>query len=150
MNWKLVFGGGLVYYVVQFAVSMATGPIVHNGILMDAYRATAAFWRPELNQDPPDMAALMPRWILTGLVAALLSAAVYGWVRAALTGPGWLKGAKFGLIVFIFSTCAILAWSGVFNLPERIWFWWWVESVVYFVIGGAALGWFAERFAPAR
>jgi len=46
---------------------------------MDPYEATAEFWRPELNQVPPDMGALMPLWITTGLIAAFLSAAVLGW-----------------------------------------------------------------------
>lgn len=150
MNWKLVFGGGLVYYLAQWVVSMATGGFVHEGILVEAYRETAAFWRPELNQTPPDIAALMPRWIATGLVASFLGAAVYGWIRPALQGSGWQKGAKFGAISAILMACFMLGWSGVFNLPERIWGWWWLESVVYFVVGGAALGWFAEKYAPAK
>jgi hypothetical protein len=149
MNWKLIFVGGVVYYAAQFIVGMGTGGIVHNGILVEAYRATTEFWRPELNQVPPDTAALMPRWIATGLIAAFLSAAVYGWIRPALAGPGWQKGLKFGGIVVIVSTCCMLGWSGVFGLPERIWFWWWVESLAYFLIGGAVLGWYAEKYAPA-
>lgn len=150
MNWKLVLGGGFVYYIAQWVVSMATGAVVHEGILMEAYRETAAFWRPELNQDPPDMAALMPRWIATGLITAFLGAAVYGWIRPALRGSGWQKGAQFGAVSAVLMACFMLGWSGVFNLPERIWAWWWLESVVYFVVGGAVLGWFAEKYVPAK
>ena len=60
MNWKLIIVGGLVFYVVMFVVSMVTGPVVHQGILLESYQATEQFWRPELRQVPPDMAALMP------------------------------------------------------------------------------------------
>ena len=150
MNWKLIIGGGLVYYVTQFIVGMGTGVVIHNGILMETYRATTEFWRPELNQVPPDMGALMPLWIATGLIASFLSAGVYGWIRPAFSGPGWQKGVKFGVVVLIFAACFMLAYSGVFNLPYRVWFWWFVESICYFIVGGAALGWFAEKFAPAK
>lgn len=150
MNWKLVFGGGLVYYIAQFIVGMGTGAVIHSRILMDTYKATAGFWRPELNQVPPDMGALMPLWITTGLIAAFLSAAVYCWIRPALTGSGWQKGMKFGAIVVIFGACFTLGYSGIFNLPYRVWFWWWVEMIFYFVIGGAVLGWFGEKYAPAQ
>jgi hypothetical protein len=73
---------------------------------------------------------------------------VYGWVRPAFTGPGWLRGLKFGVVVLLLSACGMLAWSGVFGLPERIWAWWFAESVVYTLPGAAALGWTAQRFAP--
>lgn len=150
MNWKLIVAGGLVWYVVAFAVSMVTGPFVHNGILADDYAATAAFWRPELMETPPDMAALMPRWVATGLVAAFITAFIYGWVRPALSGPGWLRGLKFGVIVVLMSGCFTLNWSGVFGLPDVIWAWWLAESVVYLLIAGAALGWVADKVAPMR
>jgi len=150
MNWKLIVAGGLVWYVVTFAVSLVTGPFVHNGILADDYIATAAFWRPELMETPPDMAALMPRWVATGIVAAFITAFMYGWVRPALSGPGWLRGVKFGLIVVLMSACFMLNWSGVFGLPDVIWAWWCAESVVYCLIAGAALGWVADKVAPMR
>jgi len=148
MNLKLIVIGGLAWYVVAFAVSMVTGPFVHQGVLADAYVATAAYWRPELMKTPPDMAALMPRWIATGLVAAFITAFVYGWVRPAFTGSGWLRGLKFGVVLLLLSACAMLAWSGVFGLPDRIWGWWFAESVVYTLPAAAALGWAAQRFAP--
>ena len=70
MNWKIVFVGGLVYYAAMFLVSMvpATSSIRPNGRARETYRATASFWRPELNTDPPDMGALMKMWIPTGLL----------------------------------------------------------------------------------
>jgi len=150
MNWKLIIVGGIVFYAAQWVVGMATGVFIHNGVLLPYYLETAQFWRPELNQVPPDMAALLPRWIATGLIASFLSVFVYGWVRPALSGAGWLKGLKFGVIAVLFTTGCMLGWSGVFNLPNAIWAWWWFEAVLYFLIGGIVLGWFAERFMPAR
>lgn len=150
VNWKLVIVGGIVYYAAQWVVSMASGVFIHEGVLEPYYMQTTAFWRPELFQDPPDMAALMPRWIASGLIASFLAVFAYGWIRPALQGAGWMKGLKFGFIVLLFSTGFMLGWSGVFNLPDAIWGWWWLESVLYFLVGGVVLGWFAERFAPAR
>jgi hypothetical protein len=148
MNWKLVLGGGLAWFVASWGASMATGPLIHEGVLAEAYQATGGFWRPELMQEPPDMSALMPRWILSGLIGAFITAFVYGWVRPALHGEGWLRGLKFGFIVFLLSGTFMLGWSGIFNLPDRIWTWWAAESIVYFLIGGAAMGWAAGKLAP--
>ena len=147
-NVKVIVLGGLAFYVTQFIVSMVTGPFVHEGVLKDLYIATASFWRPELQQDPPDMAALMPRWIATGVIAAFILTAVYDNIRAALDGAAWLKGLKYGVILWLFSVCMSAGWSGVFNLPEMIWVWWNAEALLYYLVGGAALGWAVARLAP--
>ena len=141
MNWKTVVIGGIVFYVVMFVISFATGPIVHEGILEPLYIANESFWRPELTQDPPDMAALMPRWIAVGLISAIVMAALYGFVQSAFSGPGWKRGLFFGLGVSIMFSLLAAGWSGVFNLPEKIWVVWSLESFVYYLPGGAALGW---------
>lgn len=148
MNWKLVVIGGLVFYVVMFIISFATGPIIHNGLLNDAYKANSQFWRPELNQDPPDMATLMPRWIITGLLTSFVMAALFGAVRSAFQGPGWRQGLLFGLGLSILGCCFMAGWSGVFNLPNKIWIWWGLESFVYYLPGGAVLGWLGGKLAP--
>lgn len=148
MNWKLIVVGGLVFYVMTFVVSLVTGPVIHEGILDPAYQANESFWRPELVQDPPDMAALMPRWIAGGLLSSFIMAGIYGWIRGSLTGAPWLKGAKYGVIVSLFGTCFIIGWSGLFNLPNQIWLWWALEQPLYYVIGGAALGWVGQKLAP--
>ena len=46
MNWKLIIVGGLVFYVVMFVVSMVTGPVVHQGILLESYQATMTPFNP--------------------------------------------------------------------------------------------------------
>jgi hypothetical protein len=147
-SWKLVVLGGLAFYVVTFLASFATGPIIHNRILMDTYRANAPLWRPELNQDPPDMAALMPRWITTGIIGSLLIAFVYDWVRPAFSGAGWKKGVKGAICLFLLAASFMLAYSGVFNAPDKIWAWWAVDTLILYLIGGAVLGWIGEKWAP--
>jgi len=147
-NIKVILLGGLAMYVAQFIVSMATGGVIHEDILKELYIANASFWRPELNQDPPDMAALMPRWIATGLIATFILAGIYDNIRSGLDGSGLIKGIKYGVILFLFSVCFSAGWSGVFNLPETIWIWWNVEALVIYLVGGAALGWVAAKFSP--
>jgi hypothetical protein len=146
MNWKLIILGGLAMYVVMLVISFATGPIIHEGVLEQVYKDNSQFWRPELNQDPPDMAALMPRWITVGLITTFIFAALYGAVRSAFSGPGWMKGLKYGFGLSILTCCFAAGWSGIFNLPETIWAWWGAETFVYYLPGGAVLGWLGERF----
>ena len=148
MNWKLIVVGGLVFYVVMFILSFATGPIIHTGILDEPYRANPGFWRPELNQDPPDMAALMPRWITVGLLTTFALTALYGWIRGGFSGAPWMKGMKYGLLLAIIGCCYMAGWSGIFNLPGKIWTWWGVEQFIYYLPGGAVLGWVGEKLAP--
>ncbi|HEU0225625.1 MAG TPA: hypothetical protein VFR29_09330 [Steroidobacteraceae bacterium] len=152
MNWKIVFVGGLVYYVTMFVVSMGTGYFIHSpeaGVLAEAYKATAAFWRPELSADPPDMAALMPMWITTGLIGAFLAAGVYSVIRSALTGAAWQRGLKFGVITVIFALINMMGYWGVFNLPNQIWQWWFIDGVIMQLAGGIVLGLVAQKLAPA-
>jgi hypothetical protein len=149
MSWKLIVLGGLASYVAMFVVGMGTGVVIHNGILQADYRAHSAFWVPELNQDPPDMAALMPYWVTTGLITSFVVAALYGWVRSAFRGPGWRRGLLFGLFLVLFSWATYLGWSGVFNLPAKIWIWWGVDLLLLYLVGGAVLGLVAEKVAPA-
>ncbi len=149
MNLKVILVGGVVFYVALFLVSFLTGYVVHQNILHEAYLGTPAFWRPELNQDPPDMAALMPLWVTCGLIGSFITAFIYHWVRPALSGAGWQRGLKFGVIAVLFHGIYILNWSGVFNLPNKIWIWWWLESIVYLLVGSAALGWAVQKLAPA-
>jgi hypothetical protein len=94
------------------------------------------------------MAAMMPRWIATGLIAAFIAAGIYDNVRSAFDGSGMVKGAKFGFVVSLLYATTAAGWSGVFNLPNNIWAWWIVEGFFYFVVGGLALGWIAARIAP--
>jgi hypothetical protein len=147
-NIKVILLGGLAFYAAQWLVGMVSGPLLHEGILTGMYQANASFWRPELNQQPPDMAALLPRWIATGLIAAFIMTAIFDNIRGALDGSAWMKGLKFGGIAFLFSVCITAGWSGVFNLPDMIWVWWNVEALFYFLIGGAVLGWVTGKLAP--
>jgi len=147
-NIKVILLGGLAFYATQWIVSMLTGGLIHEGILTELYVANASFWRPELNQQPPDMAALMPRWIATGLVTTLIMTAIYDNIRSALDGAAVVQGVKYGLLLFLFSACFSAGWSGVFNLPETIWVWWAVEALVIYLVGGAVLGLVVGKLSP--
>jgi len=97
MNWKLVFVGGIVFWLVTNILGMfVTGILIHEKILDPVYQAHESFWLPELTQDPPDMAALMPRWPTTSLVSSLVVAGIYSLVRGSFSGPGWMRGMKWG------------------------------------------------------
>ncbi len=146
LNFKTIIVGGIVFYVAQFIVSMITGVVIHEGVLDPLYRATTEYWRPELVQQPPDMAALMPRWIGVGLVMAFIFAGIYDNIRDSFNGSGVIKGLKFGVVLTLIAGAMQAGWSGVFNLPETIWAWWFVDSLILFCVGGIALGWFVGKW----
>lgn len=148
-RWKLVVLGGLAFYVVTFVIGLATGPLIHQRALQETYRAHSELWRPELNQVPPDMGALMPRWITTGVIGSLIIAFVYGWVRPAWKGPGWKRGLQGGFVLGLLGIVyGPLGYSGVFNAPDEIWIWWGLEGFLYYLPGGAVLGWLGDKLDP--
>lgn len=147
LNWKIIIGGGILMYIVQFIGGMITGMLIHEGVLEPIYDATAQFWRPELIQDPPDMAALMPRWIGVGILTAFIHAAIYDNIRSAFDGSGLMRGLKFGLMMAVIFAMFGAAFSGVFNLPGAIWGWWALEGFLIYPLGGLALGWFVAKYA---
>lgn len=146
-NPKVILLGGLGFYLGQFALSLVTGPLLHEGVLKATYMAHSTFWRPELNQQPPDMAALMPRWITVGLIMAFVLAAIFDNIRPAFRGSGWLQGAKYGVVLFLIGACMSAGWSGIFNLPDSLWVWWNLEALGYYVVGGTILGWVTAKFS---
>ena len=145
MKWKCIIIGGLVFWIVTNILGFATGPIIHNGVLKAPYQDNASFWVPELREDPPDMAALMPIWLLNSLILSLVVAWLYCRCRCC-DGPGWKCGLYFGLGLAIFICALYRSWSGVFDLPSTIWIWWCVETVIMYVIGGAAMGWAVAKW----
>ncbi len=91
----------------------------------------------------------MPRWIAGGLISSLILAAIYGWVPPALQGPGWKKGLSFGLGVAIMASVFLLGYSGIFDLPGKIWIWWGIDGLILYPVAGAALGWFGDKYAAS-
>ena len=152
MNWKIVFAGGIAYYLTFLLLSFVGGALIHSpdGVLGPVYREFASFWRPELNADPPDMAALMKMWVPIGILSSLLLAGIYSVIRSSFTGSGVVRGLKFGVVGWIFGLVAALGYYGIFNLPGKIWTWWLIEGVWMHLIAGVVLGFVAEKLAPAR
>ena len=151
MNWKIAVIGGIAAFVATMLVGFGTGYFIHSpeaGVLAETYRATGAFWRPELNQVPPDMMALMPMWILNGVISSIIVAAIYSVVRSSLTGAAWQRGLKYGVVVALFWLVNALGYFGVFNLPANVWQWWGVESVLLNLVGSVVLGIVAQKLAP--
>jgi hypothetical protein len=146
LDWKIIIGGGILMYIAQFVGSFITGAFIHQGVLEPLYDATAQFWRPELNQDPPDIAALIPRWIGVGILTAFIHAAIYDNIRSAFDGSGLIRGLKFGLMMAVIFAMFGAAFSGVFNLPDAIWGWWALEGFLIYPLGGLVLGWFVAKY----
>jgi hypothetical protein len=94
------------------------------------------------------MAALMPRWITTGVIGSFVIAAIFGWIRPAFSGPGWKRGLQYGVVLGLFGVVWCLGYSGVFNAPDKIWIWWALEGFLYYLPAGAVLGWLGGKLDP--
>ena len=141
LNPKNIVLGGITFYVATMVVSMGVaGPLIHEGLLEGLYDQTAQFWRPELNEDPPNIGALMVRWTTVGILIALVYAGIFDNIRGAFEGGAVAKGAKFGLMLALVGAAFAAAYSGVFNLPDQLWMWWALEGFLVYAVGGAALG----------
>ena len=150
MNVKAIVVGALVFWLVTNLLGMfGTGLVIHTMILKPTYQATQSFWLPALNQEPPDMGALLPQWLLVSLVSSVVVAGIYSCVRTSFKGPGWKRGLTWGLSLGIFAFVLMFSLSGVFNLPASLFVWWGIDGLLSFVIGGAAMGWATEKFAGA-
>lgn len=147
MNWKAVIIGAIVFWLVTNIVGMfGTGILIHEKILDPIYMAHEAFWLPELAQDPPDMAAVMPKWLLNSFISSLVVAGIYVCVHGSFTGNGAKKGMMWGLCMAFIAATMYLAYSGIFNLPGKMWIWWAFDAFFLYLLGGAAMGWAAEKW----
>ena len=150
MNVKAIVVGALAFWLVTNIIGFfGTGLVIHGMILDPVYKAHSSFWLPALNQDPPDMAAVLPHWLLVSLVNSFVVAGIYSCVRNSFKGPGWKRGLTWGLSLGIFVFINSFGFSGVFNLPIPLWIWWGIDGLILFTIGGAAMGWATEKFAGA-
>ena len=150
MNIKAIVVGALVLWLVTNLIGMfGTGLVIHDTMLKPLYKANSSFWLPALNQDPPDMAALLPNWLLVSLINSFVVAGIYSCVRTSFKGPGWKRGLTWGFSLGIFVFIYTFGFSGVFNLPLSIFVWWGIDGLILFTIGGAAMGWATEKFAGA-
>ena len=57
----------------------------------------------------------MPRWITVGVIACMVMAAIYGWMRKAFQGPGWSRGLRFGVVISLFFLIFCLALTLLFS-----------------------------------
>jgi hypothetical protein len=147
MNWKLIIVGAIVFWLVSNILGMAvTGPLIHEKILDAEYKANLSFWLPELREDPPDMGALLPKWLLNSFLISLVVAGIYSCVHDAFSGSGLKKGFIWGLSMGIFSWALMNSYAGVFDLPSKIWLWWGIDGMIMFTISGAVMGWAGEKF----
>ena len=48
----------------------------------------------------------------------------------------------------VIGCCFMAGWWGVFGLPGNIWVWWGAEQFLYYLPGGAVLGWVGHKLAP--
>lgn len=148
MNIKFVLLGGIAYFLVTQIIGAISGSLVHGpgGALEATYKTYAAMWRPELNATPPDLMALMPLWLTTAAVNALLVAAVFDLIRTSLSGGAVAQGLRFGLTVSLIMVGLYGLYFGIFALPPKVWIFWGVEGLLSYCLGGIGLAWVGAKF----
>lgn len=152
MSARFIVLGGLAYFVVANIVGAVTGQLIHGegGFLEALYRANEAMWRPELNQKPPDLGALMPLWISVGLINSLIVAAVYNLFANAMRGGPIANGLRFGAGAGLIMIGLYASYFGIFALPATIWVTWAIEGLVIYSLGGITLAFIGRRLLQAH
>lgn len=149
MNIKLIVLGTIAYFITAQVIGAITGMFVHGegGLLEATYKSYAAMWRPELNETPPNLGALMPLWITTGLINSLIVAITFSLIRPALQGGVIAQGLKYGVIASLFMAGLYGMYFGIFALPGSLWLAWGLEGLVMCCVGGIVLAAVADKFA---
>ena len=152
MNIKLIVLGTIAYFVTAQIIGAVTGMLIHGegGMLEATYRAYAAMWRPELNETPPNLGALMPLWLTSSLINSLLVTIAFCLVRPALQGGVAAQGIKFGVIAALFMAGLYGMYFGIFGLPGALWLIWGLEGLLIYSLGGIALAAIGNKLAPAE
>lgn len=148
MNIKFVLIGTVAWFLISQVIGMVSGMLIHGpgGALNATYMEFAAMWRPELNQQPPDMAALLPLWMSMAALNALLMAVIYELIRPALNAGLVANGVRFALVTGLTMTALYAMHFGLFALPARVWIFWGIEGALNYLLGGIALAFIAGRF----
>ncbi len=148
MNWKRVLLGTVVFWLVSNILGLGlTGWLIHEKVLDSEYQAHEKLWLPELVQDPPDMASLMPKWLLLSFVSSLVVATIYNLVRGSFAGPGWRRGLSLGACLGIFASVSYFSLTGMIAMSTKIALWWSLDALLLFLASGAAMGWAVGKWA---
>lgn len=126
-------------FVVVFIIMQATGYLVHEVWLADAYEALASVFRPEA-----EMFDMM--WMMTvgGVVTLFLFCYIFTKGRE---GAGAMQGAKYGtLIGLLMSTPMAINQYVVYPLPANLAAIWFITSLASFIVAGAV---FATIYKPS-
>ena len=73
-------------------------------------------------------------------------AGLYCRFRACLKGAEWQRGLKWCLCLAIFGAGLMLAWSGIFDLPGKIWMWWAIDLLLVYAVSGIVMGWVVGKW----
>ena len=129
---------GLLAVAAVFVLWQVTDFVVHGILLMDLYKATAQFWRPQAEYKQGLM-----------MVVSLISAGCFVGIYALLVKPrSLMTGLKYGLI-FGLGT-AITMGYGTYSympIPYPLAFSWFMARLVQTVLAGLITGWIVKPSA---
>lgn len=129
VNTKRLWWTALAVFAWIFASDM----VIHGWWLKDTYMATASLWRPEgeMNQF---MSWMMSGQFLTAFFLTFIFAKGY-------EGKGWQEGARYGLLMGLFSCSQMFIQYAVTPLPASL-FWSWIGAAMFqAVLGGIIASW---------
>ncbi len=117
----------LITVAAVYAAFLAMDFVIHSVILMPAYAALSALWRP-------DMMAYMWLMYLTGCIMTFLF--VYIFIKG-YEGKGILEGLRFGLIIGLFMQVpGVWGQFMVYPIPFSLAIQWFIFGFIEFVVAG--------------
>ena len=125
----------LMASIAAFVVIVVLEYVVNEILLAEAYRQTAAVWRPQA-----DMQRLMWLWWVSYAVSALVFALIYaqGYEPAK---AGAAQGMRYGMYMGVFLAASIaLGFYAALPIPAALAVYWFISGVVTWAIAGAVVG----------
>ena len=125
--------------VGMFAWIFASDLVIHGWWLSAAYQETSNLWR-----SPEEMQNFMG-WMWGG---QFLISVFFSFIfTKGYEGKGWAEGARYGLLMGLFSVSQLFINFAVTPLPSTI-FWSWVwAGMVQSVLGGMICSWIYKKNA---
>jgi hypothetical protein len=124
MNWKRFWMTSAVMFAWVFLSDM----VIHGWLLGNMYHQTASLWRSE-----QEMQAFMGWMMGSQFIAAFFFSFIF---TKGYENKGWQEGARYGLLMGLFSLSHMGMQFATTPLPAQI-FWAWVSTgMIQFIFGG--------------
>ncbi|MFH1473281.1 MAG: hypothetical protein ABIE55_00125 [Candidatus Aenigmatarchaeota archaeon] len=139
MNWKRIIIAAIVFAIIAQVIHTVESMLTMDFYMDEAYLGVWSKLMMPVAGPPP--AEFFYVSIVSGVIIALIYAAVYDLVNNSLSGKTTIKkGLQYGIILFLMVQIpGLLAMYLLVNLPAMLLVYWGISSLVISLIGGIVI-----------